>query len=223
MTRNVAVLASGRGSNMESLLRHIADGLVDARVVVVATDRPGAPCIDKAKAAGVPALAELPPEPGESRDAYDARLLDVVEKAGADLVVLAGFMRILTPTFVDALPERIINVHPALLPAFKGAHGIRDTLRGGAKLAGCTTHFVTSDLDAGPIILQAAIAVSPDDDEERLAARVLRLEHQLLPRTVQLLAGGRVAVRDGVAHTRPGDSWLDRVEPVPGALYPASF
>ncbi len=216
----IAVLASGRGSNMDSILEHIDAGRIDGQVTLLLSDKPGAPCLEKARAAGVPAVVELPVESGEKRAEYDARLVEVLQAEAPDLVVLAGFMRILTPTFCDAFAGRIINIHPALLPSFKGAHGIRDTLAGGAKLAGCSTHFVTAELDGGPIILQGALAIQPDDDEDRLAARVLPLEHQLLPRTVQLFAEGRIAPVGSIA---PGPSWHGQVDPVPGALYPAAF
>lgn len=216
----IAILASGRGSNMDSILEHAAAGRIDGQVSLVVSDKPGAHCLDKARAAGVPAVLELPAEAGEKRADYDRRLVDALQAEAPDLVVLAGFMRILTPTFCDAFAGRIINIHPALLPSFKGAHGIRDTLAGGAKLAGCTTHFVTADLDGGPIILQAAVAVQSDDDQASLAARVLRLEHQLLPRTVQLFAEGRIGPDGSVS---PGASWADLVDRVPDALYPAAF
>lgn len=219
----IAVLASGRGSNMDSLLQKSQDGLLAADVSLVVTDKPGAPCVQKSQDAGVPAVVELPPEGGEDRADYDARLREVLDAESPDLVVLAGFMRILSPAFCDAFAGRLLNIHPALLPSFKGAHGIRDTLRGGAKLAGCTTHLVTADLDGGPIVLQAALAVRPDEDEASLAARVLRLEHQLLPRTVQLFAEGRVQVEDGIARVAPGPSWKDRVTTVDGALYSEGF
>jgi phosphoribosylglycinamide formyltransferase 1 len=223
MTLRITVLASGRGSNLEALLGAIRSGLVDAQVTLVVSDRPGAPCLEKARQAGVPATLELLPETGESRTLYEGRLLDVLRAEQPDLIVLAGFMRILSPDLVAAFPRRIINIHPALLPAFKGAHGIRDTLRGGAKLAGCTTHYVNAELDGGPIILQAALAIRPDDDEKRLAARVLRLEHQILPRTVQLIAEGRIRFADGHAQVAPGPSWHGRVEAVPEALYADGF
>ncbi len=216
----IAILASGRGSNMDSILEHCAAGRIDGAVTLVLSDKPGAPCLDKARAAGVAAVLELPKEDGEKRTAYDARLIDALQAEDPDLIVLAGFMRILTPAFCEAFAGRIVNIHPALLPSFKGAHGIRDTLAAGAKLAGCTTHFVTAELDGGPMILQAAIAVRPDDDVDSLAARVLRLEHQLLPRTVQLFAEGRLALDGSVA---PGPSWRDAVPLVPDALYPAAF
>ncbi len=208
---------------MVSLLDKIADGLVDAAVTLVVTDKPGAGCIEKARAADVPAWLELPRAPGESRDDYDARLIACLEAEAPDLVVLAGFMRILTPAFCAAFEGRIINIHPALLPSFKGAHGIRDTLAGGARIAGCSTHFVTADLDGGPIILQAAVAVLEGESAEELAARVLVLEHQLLPRTVQLIAEGRVSVVDGRVVIADGASWFGQVPIVADALYPAAF
>ncbi len=224
MTLKVAVLASGRGSNLEALLRQIDAGRVDARVGLVLTDKPGAACLDKARAAGVPALVELPRETGESAAAYDARLIEVLRAERPDLIVLAGFMRILGTAFCEAFAGRIINIHPALLPSFKGAHGVRDTLAAGARVAGCTTHFVTADLDGGPIILQAAVPILRDDTMESLAARVLALEHQILPRTVDLIARGQVrTAADGVV-VEAGSSWFDAdVRPLPGALYPDGF
>lgn len=223
MTLRIAVLASGRGSNMVSLLDKIREGLVDAEVTLVVTDKPGAGCLAKARAADVPALLELPRAPGESRDEYDVRLIACLQAEAPDLIVLAGFMRILTPAFCSAFEGRIINIHPALLPSFKGAHGVRDTLAAGARLAGCTTHFVTADLDGGPIILQAAVAVMEGETAEELAARVLVLEHQLLPRTVQLIAEGRVVMLHGKAVIADGPSWMGEVPIVADALYPAAF
>lgn len=225
MTLRIAILASGRGSNMDAILAASADGRLDARVTLVVSDKPDAPALSKAQAAGVAATVALEPEPGESRADYDARLIEALQAEDPDLIVLAGFMRILTPAFCDAFTGRIINIHPALLPSFKGAHGIRDTLAGGASLAGCTTHFVTADLDGGPIILQAAVAIAADDDEDSLAARVLRLEHQLLPRTIQLIAEGRVEVDGGRVRIADGTSWRGRddIGLVDGALYPAAF
>lgn len=221
MPLRVAVLASGRGSNLQALLRAIDGGRVDARVGLVLTDRPGAPCLEHARAHRVPAVVELPRERGESGAAYDVRLRDALAAERPELVVLAGFMRILGPAFLSAFAGRTVNIHPALLPSFKGAHGVRDALAAGAPLAGCTTHFVTADLDGGPMVLQAALAVAPDDDEASLAARVLRLEHQLLPRTVQLIAEDRVRVgADGRVRIAAGPSWEPAVR---DALYSHGF
>ncbi len=198
----VAVLASGSGSNLKSILEKSDAGLLDATVTLVVTDKPGAGCIQHAKDHGVPTIVELPRHDGEFREDYDTRLIQVLQSEAPDLVVLAGFMRILTPAFCDAFAGRIVNIHPALLPKHKGAHGIRDTLAAGDTEAGCTTHFVTAELDGGPTILQAALAVHPDDDEPSLAARVLRMEHWLLPRTIQLIAEGRVH-SDGTVERGP--------------------
>ncbi|MGB1585984.1 MAG: phosphoribosylglycinamide formyltransferase [Thermoplasmatota archaeon] len=202
----VAVLASGSGSNLQSILAKSKQGLLDATVSLVITDRPGAGCLDHARAAGVPAIVELPRLDGESRDAYDARLIECLAAEAPDLIVLAGFMRILSPSFCDAFAGQIINIHPALLPKHKGAHGIRDTLAAGDAEAGCTTHWVTAELDGGPHILQARLPVHADDTQASLAARVLRMEHWLLPRTIQLIAEGRVASDGRIA---PGSSWVD--------------
>lgn len=215
----IAVLASGSGSNLDSILQKSKDGLLDANVVLVVTDKPGAPCIAKARAAGVPATLELPRLDDESRDCYDARLIEALGAEAPDLVVLAGFMRILTPAFCTAFAGRIVNIHPALLPRHKGAHGIRDTLASGDSEAGCTTHFVTAQLDGGPTILQAALAVEPNDTVDTLAARVLRMEHWLLPRTIQLIAEGRVHP-DGTVD--PGPSWRTKPK-LPDAVWSDGF
>ncbi len=215
----LAVLASGRGSNMQSILAKAKEGLLDAQVVLVVTDKPGAPCLKTAQDAGVPATVELPAEPGESRDEYDARLIEVLRGEAPDLIVLAGFMRILTPAFCDAFAGRIVNIHPALLPKHKGAHGIRDTLAAGDSIAGCTTHFVTAELDGGPTILQASLPVHPGDDQESLTARVLAMEHWLLPRTIQLIAEGRVSPDGSIT---PGSSWFD-LPGIDDATWPDGF
>lgn len=219
----IAVLASGRGSNMVSLLEACASGLVDGAVTLVVTDRPGAACTHKAREAGVPAVVELPAEPGEARRDYDARLDAVLQAERPDLIVLAGFMRILTPSLCTAWDGRIINIHPALLPAFRGAHGVRDALSAGAKISGCTTHLVTADLDGGPIVMQAALAVRADDTPDGLAKRILALEHQILPRTVQLFAEDRLSIEDGRIRIAPGPSWRDQVPLVDGAIYSEGF
>lgn len=209
---------------MDSLLEKSQSGLMRAEVAFVLSDKPDAPCLRKAKDAGVAATLALPPERGETRDAYDARLIEVLRQEDPDLIVLAGFMRILGAAFCKAFDGRIVNIHPALLPKHKGAHGIRDTLAAGDPVAGCTTHFVTPDLDAGPIILQASLPVHPDDDEERLAARVLELEHRILPRTVDLIANKHV-VRgpDGEVAIADSGSWIDRLPPVPDATFSPGY
>ncbi len=219
VTFRVAVLASGTGSNLDALIEKSKSGLMRAEVGFVLSDKPDAPCLQKARDAGIPAVVALPAESGESRDDYDARLIEVLQQDNPDLIVLAGFMRILTPAFCDAFAGRIINIHPSLLPKHKGAHGIRDTLAAGDEIAGCSTHFVTAELDGGPVILQASRPVLPGDSEESLAARVLEMEHRILPRTVDLIANKHVMVGpDGVAFADSG-SWAHQLPPIEDATF----
>jgi phosphoribosylglycinamide formyltransferase-1 len=221
----VAVLASGKGSNLQALLARIASGHVQARVTLVASDRPDAGVLDVARKASVPTILALPPEPGEKRAQYDERLLEALRAEAPDLVVLAGYMRIAGPALVQAFAGRMVNIHPALLPDFRGLNAVRQALAAGVARAGCTTHLVTDDLDGGPTLLQASLRVRPGEDEHTLQQRILRLEHLLLPRTVQLFAEGRVQVRDGKATLLPGPSWLGRPDLplVSGAHYSEGF
>jgi phosphoribosylglycinamide formyltransferase-1 len=167
----------------------------------------------------------LPPEPDEKRAQYDARLLEVLQAERPDLVVLAGYMRIVGPSLVAAFTGRMVNIHPALLPDFRGLNAVRQALVAGVERAGCTTHLVTDDLDGGPTLLQASLRVRPGEDEHMLQQRILRLEHLLLPRTVELFAEGRVKVRDGKVAILPGPSWLGRQDLplVSGAEYGEGF
>ncbi len=225
MTLRVAVLASGRGSNLVALLEAIRKGLVQARVTLVLSDKPDAPVLEEAKQRGVPAVLALPAEPGEKRAAYDARVLAALQAEKPDLVVLAGYMRIVGPELCHAFTGRMVNIHPALLPAFRGLKAQAQAIEAGVRLAGCTTHLVTDDLDGGPILLQAALPVRHGESVESLSARILRLEHLLLPRTVQLFAEGRVEVAGKTARIAPGPTWLkeNRVDLVAGALYGDGF
>lgn len=234
----VAVLASGRGSNLDALLASIRAGLVAAQVTAVVSDKPDAPVLALARRHGVPHVVSLPPLAGEKRDAYDVRLAGTLGACKPDLVVLAGYMRIVGPKVCAAFPDRIVNIHPSLLPAFKGLKAIRQALEAGVAFAGCTTHLVTGDLDGGPILLQAALCIRPGESEEELSRRVLRLEHLVLPRTVQLFAEGRIqrhgpgapgprdaanaSLRIAIA---PGPTWLGdaRVNLAAGALYGEGF
>lgn len=222
MTLRVAVLASGNGSNLQALLDRIASGHVAAQVVLVASDKPAAPALVRARKAGVPASVALPPEAGEKRAAYDERMAALLRAERPDLVVLAGYMRIVGPALLDAFRGRVVNIHPSLLPAFKGLDAVGQAHRAGAAETGCTTHLVTSDLDGGPILLQAGLKVRPGESVEELRARVLRLEHLVLPRTVQLFAEGRVG-RDG--RIAAGASWKGQpgLEFVSGAWYSEGF
>jgi len=193
------VLASGNGSNLQALLDGAAAGRLGAEVAGVVSNRPGAYALERAAAANVPtqvvdhtAFAE--------REGYDAVLAEAVAALQPDLVVLAGYMRILTPAFVSRFADRMINVHPSLLPAFRGLDTHRKALEAGCRIHGTTVHFVTDDLDAGPIIAQAATAVAADDTPESLAQRVQGLEHRLLPQAVRWFAEGRLRVQEGRVH-----------------------
>jgi phosphoribosylglycinamide formyltransferase-1 len=189
----VGVLASGRGSNLQALLDASARPGYPARVVIVIADRERAPALARAAAAGVPAVF-LDPKGYEDRAAYDAALSERLQAAGVELVCLAGFMRILGPGFVRAWRGRVMNVHPALLPAFPGLHAQRQALDYGVKVTGATVHFVDEGVDTGPIILQAAVPVEPEDTEETLSARILVEEHRLYPEAVRLYAEGRLRI-----------------------------
>ena len=222
MTLQVAVLASGNGSNLQALLDRIADGLVDAKVALVAGDRPDAAALERARKAKVPAVLALPPLPGEKRAAYDLRLLEALQAARPDLLVLAGYMRIVGPAILAAFPGRVVNIHPSLLPQFKGLDAVGQAHAAKVGQTGCTAHLVTQDLDGGPILVQAGLRLHPWETVEELRRRVLALEHLVLPRAVQLFAEGRVAPDGTLA---PGPSWKGRagLEFVSGAWYSEGF
>ena len=190
----VGVLASGHGSNLAALLRRQAAGTLDAEIALVVCNRPGAGALQVAASHGVEArLCEQ--RPPRSREEAQAEVSALLEGRGVGLVVLAGYDRILAPGFVRRWAGRVLNVHPSLLPAFAGSlHAQRDALEHGVKVAGCTVHFVTEDVDGGPIISQAAVPVLPGDDEGSLSARILEQEHQLLPDAVRAYALGRLKV-----------------------------
>jgi phosphoribosylglycinamide formyltransferase 1 len=190
--KRVAVLVSGHGSNLQALLDTARPGSGLA-VVLVAADRPHAYGLERARQAGV-ATAVVRPSDHPDRPAFDLALRDLVAAARPDVVCLAGFMRILGPAFVRAFPGRIVNTHPSLLPAFRGAHAVRDALAYGVKVTGCTVHLVDEEVDHGPVLFQAAVPVDPGDDEDRLHERIKVEEHRLLPAAVRLLAEGRVRV-----------------------------
>ncbi|SDG64481.1 phosphoribosylglycinamide formyltransferase [Roseospirillum parvum] len=192
--RRVAILVSGRGSNMDALLKAAADPAFPARVVLVLSNRPNAPALDKARAAGVPTEV-LDHTTFDSREAFDQALDERLRAAQVELVCLAGFLRLLTERFVDSWENRLINIHPSLLPAFKGLHTHERALETGVRVHGCTVHFLRPAMDEGPIIAQAAVAVLPDDTAESLGARVLEAEHQLFPLALRLVAEGRARVR----------------------------
>lgn len=186
----LAVLLSGRGSNFDALARACDEGRLPARVVLVISDRPDAPGLSLAASRGLPALP-VERRSGEPRAAHEDRIAARIEEAQADVVCLAGFMRVLSPGFVSRFERRIVNVHPSLLPAFPGLEAQRQALEHGVKVAGATVHLVDAGTDTGPIAGQEAVPVLPGDDERRLAARILEAEHRLYPAVLgSLLAGG---------------------------------
>ena len=192
--KRLAVLCSGNGSNLQAFLDAERKGaLGPAEVALVVCDRPEAYALVRANRAGKPA-ALLNYQDFATREAFDAALLGVLRKAGIDFVILAGFMRILSAKFVGAFSGRMLNVHPSLLPAFRGAHAIRDAVEYGARVTGVTVHFVTPELDSGPVIFQEAVIVKADDTAETLAKRVHAVEHRLYPLAARRLAEGRVRV-----------------------------
>ena len=191
--KNVVVLISGRGSNMRSLVE--AD--LPARVAAVISNRPDANGLEYARSRGIP--TEIVDHTGfGSREAFDAALATVIDRHTPDLVVLAGFMRVLTEGFVQRYAGRLLNIHPSLLPSFPGLHTHERALVAGVKIHGATVHFVTPDLDHGPIVVQAAVPVRPGDDADALAARVLRQEHVIYPRAVRWFVEGRLSITDGI-------------------------
>ncbi|MGY6627453.1 MAG: phosphoribosylglycinamide formyltransferase [Oceanicaulis sp.] len=190
------VLISGRGSNLQALLDAAADPAFPAEIVCVISNRPGAGGLQRAEAAGVSALT-VDHKAFETREAFEDALHGELEHQGVELVCLAGFMRLLTPGFVNRWMGRMINIHPSLLPAFKGVDTHQRALDAGVKLTGASVHFVSAEMDAGPIIGQAAIPVLPGDNAEALAARVLAAEHQLYPECLRQIASGEARLEDG--------------------------
>jgi len=190
----VGVLASGRGTDFQSLVDARKRGDLDVDLAVLVCNVPGAPVLDRAKAAGVPAVVVDHRPFGKDRETFEQAMLKVLRDKRVELVVFAGFMRLVSASFIRAFPDRIINIHPSLLPAFPGAHAHRDAIAAGVKVSGCTIHFVDASVDGGPIILQRAVPVHEDDTEDSLAARILEQEHIFLPLAVRLFAEGRLHV-----------------------------
>ncbi len=192
----VGVLISGRGSNMQALIEAAAAKDYPARIVTVISNRPGAPGLERAQAAGIPTLV-IDHKAYDDRETFEDALDDALRAAKVELVCLAGFMRLLTASFVARWRNRLLNIHPSLLPAFKGLHTHERALEAGVRFSGCTVHFVRPEMDDGPIIAQAAVPVHADDTPDDLAARILAMEHKIYPLAVRLLAEGRVRVAGG--------------------------
>lgn len=203
MTKRIAVLASGRGSNFQAVIDAIGSGDIPAQCVALITDNPKAYAIERAQKAGIPAVivdfASFP-----SREVYERALLSAMHQQNADLFVLAGYMRILGKGIVQVFPGKMVNIHPALLPSFAGLHGQRQALEYGVKVAGCTVHFVDEHLDCGPIILQRAVPVLESDDEDSLAERILEQEHIAFPEAIRLFCEDRLVIEGRKVRIRYG-------------------
>jgi len=193
MAKRIGVLLSGRGSNFEALADSVGAGrLPGAQIAVVVCNREGAPGIERARERGI--AAQVIPSKGLEREVYDRQVVAVLREFKVDLVCLAGYMRLLSPFFVASFPNRILNIHPSLLPSFPGLESQRQALEYGVKFAGCTVHFVDENLDAGPIVLQAAVPVRDDDTEETLSSRILAEEHRIYTEAVRIVLEGKYKI-----------------------------
>ncbi|BBA70258.1 phosphoribosylglycinamide formyltransferase [Geobacter sulfurreducens] len=189
----VGVLVSGNGSNLQAIIDRIEAGSLPAKIACVISNKADAFGLERARKHGVPAI-HIDHRAHGGRESYDAALVETLRAHGVQLVVLAGFMRIVTPVLLDAFPNAVMNIHPALLPAFPGLHAQAQALRYGVKFSGCTVHFVDEGTDTGPIIIQAAVPVMDDDDEASLSARIQREEHRAYPEAIRLFAEGRLRI-----------------------------
>ncbi|HWN65352.1 MAG TPA: phosphoribosylglycinamide formyltransferase [Candidatus Binatus sp.] len=189
MMKRIGVLLSGRGSNFEALADSVAAGRIpEAEIALVLSNREGAPGTDRARARGF--ATRVIPSRGLERETYDRQVVAALREANVDLICLAGYMRLLSPFFVAAFPQRILNIHPSLLPSFPGLESQKQALEYGVKFAGCTVHFVDENLDAGPIVLQAVVPIEDRDTEDTLSARILQAEHRIYSEAVKIVLAG---------------------------------
>ncbi|MDI6800914.1 MAG: phosphoribosylglycinamide formyltransferase [Thermodesulfovibrionales bacterium] len=198
---NLGVLASGRGSNFQSIIDEIEAGRLNASIKLLMVDNPNAYAIERAKKHSIEHLY-LNPNDFKSKDDFFKKIADELKARGIELVILAGFMRIVRKPLIDAFPNKIMNIHPALLPSFPGLHGQKQAADYSVRISGCTVHFVDEGMDTGPIIIQAAVPVSPDDTEETLSDRILKLEHMIFPEAIRLYADGRLSVEGRVVRIK---------------------
>lgn len=187
-TLRLGILLSGRGSNFMAIADNVAAGRIPAEIAAVISNRPNAPGFEEAERRGL--LARMIPSKGLEREQYDRQVVEVLQERKVDLVCLAGFMRLLSPYFVSAFPNRILNIHPSLLPAFPGLDAQRQALEYGVKMTGCTVHFVDENLDAGPVVIQSAIPILDDDTPDTLSARILEEEHRIYSEAINIVLSG---------------------------------
>lgn len=197
----IGILASGRGSNFQSIVDAVNNKSLNAEIVVLITDNPSAYAIERAKKYGIECLVMKPCD-FNTKDDYFIEVADKLKKREIGLVVLAGFMRIVGKALIDAFPNRIMNIHPALLPSFPGLHSQRQAIKYGAKISGCTVHFVDEGMDTGPVIIQAAVPVFQHDTEETLSERILRLEHKIYPEAIRLFSEGRIEIKGRIVNIK---------------------
>lgn len=211
MTRivNLGVLVSGSGSNLQSIIDNIEKGALPAKIGVIVSNNPAAFALERARKHGIAAVV-IEHAGFADREAYDRRVIDTLQAHGVELVVLAGFMRVLSPLFLRAFPMRVMNIHPALLPSFPGTHGQKKAFDYGVKFSGCTVHFADEGVDTGPIIIQAVVPVYDTDTEETLSRRILKEEHRIYPQAIRLYAEGKLHVEGRkvrvLGHPEPEDS-----------------
>jgi len=189
----LGVLVSGSGSNLQSVIDHIEKGLLDAEIRMIISNTPEAYALVRARTHGIP-YTVLEHRDFDTREAFDRKMIEVLNQSGVELVILAGFMRILSPLFLAAFPMRIMNIHPAILPSFPGMHAQKRAFDYGVKFSGCTVHFADEGVDTGPIIIQAVVPVYDQDTDETLAQRILKEEHRIYPKAIQLYAEGKLEV-----------------------------
>jgi len=189
----LGILASGRGSNFQAIIDSIEDGYLKAKIALLIADNPNAYAIERAKNHGIETLIMCPKD-FPDKDSYYLNIANELKRRGTELVILAGFMRIVGKSLIKEFPNRIMNIHPAILPSFPGLHGQRQAVDYGVKIAGCTVHFVDAGVDTGPIIIQSAVPVYEDDTEESLSERILKQEHKIFPLAIKLFAEGRITV-----------------------------
>jgi phosphoribosylglycinamide formyltransferase-1 len=195
----IGVLVSGSGSNLQSIIDNIEKGLLDAVIMVVVSNNPHAYAIERAKKHQIPSVVMENKDYG-SRDEFDGAMVNILKSYSVELVVMAGFMRVLSPVFLNSFHMKIMNIHPAVLPSFPGIHAQKRAADYGVKFSGCTVHFADEGVDTGPVIIQAIVPAYDDDTEDTLAARILREEHRIYPQAIQFYAEGRIEVKDRKVH-----------------------
>jgi len=190
---NIGVLASGRGSNFQAIIDSIENGYLKAKIALLITDNPNAYAIERAKNHGIETLI-MRPKDFPDKDSYYLNIANELKERGTELVILAGFMRVVGKSLIQEFPNKIMNIHPAILPSFPGLHGQKQAVDYGVKISGCTVHFVDEGIDTGPIIIQSAVPVYEDDTEESLSERILKQEHKIFPMAIKLFSEGRITV-----------------------------